>query len=143
MGMRGVRGAITVEKNEKAAIWQAAKAMMQELIERGYQNFLMIGADPSKLSTRIERSSGFIDCITESGYSFQSLEIRDGEINHDEILSFVKKNLKENVSTLVYVPNCWALPEVCDALQNLRDLIPQKLGIIGFDNTEWASFSSP
>lgn len=34
MGMRGVRGAITVEKNEKAAIWQAAKAMMQELIER-------------------------------------------------------------------------------------------------------------
>ena len=34
MGMRGVRGAITVEKNEKAAIWQAAKVMMQELIER-------------------------------------------------------------------------------------------------------------
>ena len=34
MGMRGVRGAITVEQNEKEAIWQAAKAMMQELIER-------------------------------------------------------------------------------------------------------------
>lgn len=32
MGMRGVRGAITVEQNEKEAIWQAAKAMMQEII---------------------------------------------------------------------------------------------------------------
>ena len=123
--------------------YTATHKAMQELIARGYRNFLMIGADPSKLSTRIERSSGFIDCITESGLSFQCLEIRDGEINHAEILSFVKRNLKDTEATLVYVPNCWALPEVCDALQPLRDLIPQKLGIIGFDNTEWASFSSP
>ena len=34
MSMRGIRGAITVEQNEKDAIWQAAKAMMQELIAR-------------------------------------------------------------------------------------------------------------
>ena len=34
MSMRGIRGAITVEQNEKEAIWQAAKAMMQELIAR-------------------------------------------------------------------------------------------------------------
>lgn len=123
--------------------YTATHKAMQELIAHGYRNFLMIGADPSKLSTRIERSSGFIDCITESGLSFQSLEIRDGEINHADILSFVQRNLKDTDATLVYVPNCWALPEVCDALQPLRDLIPQKLGIIGFDNTEWASFSSP
>ena len=123
--------------------YTATHKAMQELIARGYRNFLMIGADPSKLSTRIERSSGFIDCITESGLSFQSLEIRDGAINHADILSFVQRNLKDTDATLVYVPNCWALPEVCDALQPLRDRIPQKLGIIGFDNTEWASFSSP
>lgn len=123
--------------------YTATHHAMQELIERGYQNFLMIGADPSKLSTRIERSSGFIDCITESGLSYQSLEIRDGAIDHHEVLSFVEQNLENQESTLVYVPNCWALPEVCNALQPLRELIPQKLGIIGFDNTEWASFSSP
>lgn len=134
---------------EDASFWvktdnyTATHKAMQELIAHGYRNFLMIGADPSKLSTRIERSSGFIDCITESGLSFQSLEIRDGKINHADILSFVQRNLKDTDATLVYVPNCWALPEVCDALQPLRDLIPQKLGIIGFDNTEWASFSSP
>ena len=34
MSMRGIRGAITVEQNEKEAIWQAARAMMQELIAR-------------------------------------------------------------------------------------------------------------
>ena len=34
MGMRGVRGAITVEKTEKAPSWQAAKAMRQGRIAR-------------------------------------------------------------------------------------------------------------
>lgn len=44
MGMRGVRGAITVEQNEKEAIWQAAKAMMQEIIRRNELSAEDIGA---------------------------------------------------------------------------------------------------
>lgn len=123
--------------------YSATHKAMQTLIERGYQRFLMIAADPSKLSTRIERSSGFTDCITENGLSYRSLEIRDGRIDHAEVLHFVQETLQEQLPTLVYVPNCWALPEICDALQPLHALIPQRLGIIGFDNTEWASFASP
>ncbi len=34
MGMRGIRGAITVEHNEKNEIWQAAAEMMKELLAR-------------------------------------------------------------------------------------------------------------
>ena len=44
MSMRGIRGAITVEQNEKEAIWQAAKAMMQELIARNELDPEDIGA---------------------------------------------------------------------------------------------------
>lgn len=32
--MRGIRGAITVTRNEKEEIWQAAKEMMQEILSR-------------------------------------------------------------------------------------------------------------
>ena len=32
--MRGIRGAITVTRNEKEEIWQAAQKMMQEILSR-------------------------------------------------------------------------------------------------------------
>ncbi len=123
--------------------YTATYKAVESLIGKGYSHFLMIGADPSRLSTRIERSSGFTDCITENGFSFQNLLIKEGEIDGEEILQFVKSNLKKNHPTLVYVPNCWALPEVYKALQPLKDQIPDQLGIIGFDNVEWAIFSDP
>ncbi len=34
MGMRGIRGATTVEHNEKEEIWRAAEEMMQKLLAR-------------------------------------------------------------------------------------------------------------
>ena len=34
MGMRGIRGAITVEHNDNEEIWQAAQSMMQALLTR-------------------------------------------------------------------------------------------------------------
>ncbi len=123
--------------------YTATYKAVESLIDRGYSNFIMIGADPSRLSTRIERSSGFIDCITESGFIYQNLEIKEGEINDEEILNFVRFHMKANHPTLVYVPNCWALPQVYNALQPLKDKIPDELGILGFDNVEWAIFSDP
>ena len=128
-----------VKTDNYDATYQAVEA----LIEKGYSEFFMIGADPSRLSTRIERSSGFTDSVKKNGFGFQNLEIKDGEIDKAEVLSFVKNNMKKDASTLVYVPNCWALPEVYRALQPLKEYIPDKLGILGFDNVEWAEFSSP
>ncbi|MBO5597054.1 MAG: LacI family DNA-binding transcriptional regulator [Oribacterium sp.] len=123
--------------------YTATYRTMEKLMEKGYKTFLMIGADPSRLSTRIERSSGFTDCILENGYSYESLEIKDGEIDGEKVLDFVKSHMKANHPALVYVPNCWALPEVYHALQPLKEKIPKELGIIGFDNVEWAIYSAP
>ena len=123
--------------------YTATYRAIEKLIQKGYGNFLMIGADPSRLSTRIERSSGFTDCMEKNGLSYRNLEIRDGAIDKEEVERFVRLNMDTEKPTLVYVPNCWALPEVYRALQPLKDNIPHKLGIIGFDNVEWAEFSYP
>ncbi|OON86505.1 transcriptional regulator [Oribacterium sp. C9] len=123
--------------------YSATYRAIENLIQKGYKNFLMIGADPSRLSTRIERSSGFTDCISKNGLSFENLEIKEGAIDKEEVERFVRAHMDSERPTLVYVPNCWALPEVYRALQPLKDKIPEKLGIIGFDNVEWAEFSYP
>lgn len=123
--------------------YEATENAVEELVKRGYRHFAMIGADPKLLSTRIERSKGFTDAVEKAGYTVENFEIRDGEISSDAVLSFVKSQITDDAPLLVYVPNCWALPSVYEALQPIRDMIPKKVGIIGFDNTEWASFASP
>lgn len=112
-------------------------------IKKGYQRFLLIGADPSLLSTRIERVTGFVDALLEHNYTYDNLILNNDEHDFNRIKQFLNRNLldfKEN--TLIFVPNCWALPIVFTAMKEYKHLMPS-LGLIGFDNTEWTNFASP
>ena len=51
--------------------------------------------------------------------------------------------LRFGVRTLIFVANCFLLPPVYLALKDYRNLMPDTIGLIGFDNTEWTDFSSP
>ena len=42
--MRGLRGATTVSKNDKEEIWQAAKVLMEELLQKNDISSEVIGA---------------------------------------------------------------------------------------------------
>lgn len=123
--------------------YEATYKTIRRCIERGYEKFIMIGANPSLLSTRIERSSGFIDALEECGYDYENYEIEQDHIDKGKIVEYVKTQMDQNCPVLVFVPNCWALPEVFMALQEIKEQIPGHLGVIGFDNTEWTGFSNP
>ena len=51
--------------------------------------------------------------------------------------------LRFGVRTLIFVANFFLLPRVCLALKDYRNLMPDTIGLIVFDNTEWTNFSSP
>lgn len=122
--------------------YDAVYDMIQEAIDRGYSDFVMITADPSLLSTRIERASGFIDALSDKGYDYKKLIIEQNENQIDKIEEFLDKAVNRNKNTLVFVPNCWALHMVFSAMKNLNFNMPN-IGLVGFDNLEWTNFSSP
>ena len=51
--------------------------------------------------------------------------------------------MRFGVRTLIFVANCFLLPRVYLTLKDYRNLMPDTIGLIGFDNTEWTNFSSP
>ncbi|MGM9927084.1 MAG: substrate-binding domain-containing protein [Bacillus sp. (in: firmicutes)] len=128
-----------VKTNNYEATYQAT----EECIRRGYNKFVIIGASPELLSTRIERSSGFIDALESNGFSCNSLVIEQAQNEKNVISAFVKERMEKGKKLLVFVPNCWALQTVFTALQDLKSQMPDQIGIIGFDNMEWTAFSSP
>lgn len=65
--------------------------MTQSCIEKGYEHFLLITADTSRLSTRIERASGFVDALTDANMRHARLTIEDKHTNLEQIKEFLQK----------------------------------------------------
>ena len=80
------------------------------LIDDGFDEFIMITADPHVLSRNKRKNM---------------------------------QNTRCSVRTLIFVANFFLLPRVCLALKDYRNLMPDTIGLIVFDNTEWTNFSSP
>lgn len=120
----------------------ATREAMETCIAKGYEEFLLLTADPDKLSARKDRTSSFAKVLKSAGKSCASFLLRP-DTTPAEIAGFVTEHLHLNRRTLIFVPTCWALPTVYLALGNFRNLIPDAIGILGFDNTEWTRFSVP
>lgn len=123
--------------------YDATYRTVRSCFERGYRRFLLIGAAPQLLSSRIERFSGFVDALEEAGTGFTQLEIAPHEVDVDEIREFLRANVDGSTPTLVFAPNCWALPDIYVAMREFYPLMPEKLGLVGFDNFEWTEVASP
>ena len=120
----------------------ATRRAVEACLKRGYDDFLMLTADPGKLSVRQDRVSAFSEVLKGAGKACATLPLHSGTAP-GEVSAFVAEHLRLNRHTLLFVPNCWALPTVYLALRNFRNLIPNTVGVLGFDNTEWTRFSAP
>lgn len=113
-----------------------------ECIKKGYENFIMVSADPKVLSTREERISAYRQALIDYNKEYIS-KIVDSNVQPNTILNFVIKNIRLDKKTLIFVVNCWLFPIVFLALRQYKDLMPNNIGLIGFDNTEWTNLSYP
>lgn len=127
-----------VKTNNYAAAFETAEACLK----KGYEDFLMITADPAQLSTRQERARGFADALDRNGRPC-AVRIIGADTPAEEIADFVAGAVRLSRRTLIFVPTCWALPTVHLALKKFMHLMPDSIGLVGFDNTEWSMLVSP
>lgn len=112
------------------------------LIGNGYENYIMITAYPDILSTRKERVKGFYDSLKLKNKKCETIIVEEN-IETEEMAKQINAKLDLNKNTLIFVANCFLLPKVYVALCPLKEYIPNKVGLIGFDNLEWSKLSSP
>lgn len=115
------------------------------LIRKGYNNFLIIEADPSNLSTRLERHDGFYDALNGTNLPVQEFVVKNknDKMLVEKLVEFASKNIDLTKRTVVFSPNCWMLPKVYESLKNFYGLMPNQLGLYGFDNDEWINSVTP
>lgn len=123
--------------------YEAAYKAIEHCIACGYRHFLLIAAAPQLLSSRIERFAGFSDALERRGMTFSQHEIDAKGIDAGEMREFLRANIDGETPTLVFAPNCWALPDIYVAMREFYPLMPEKVGLLGFDNFDWAGVAFP
>ncbi len=113
-----------------------------ELVDKGYNDFILLTADPSVLSTRMERSRGFTDALTIREQRHRT-HIVDYDMSAEVIEASLNEMIDPNRKTLIFAANCWLLGNVFMAVKAQREKIPEQIGLLGFDNLEWTKFASP
>lgn len=127
-----------VKTNNYEAVLNATETM----IEAGYTDFILITADPGVLSTRMERTSGFVDALKQCGLKCSTVLV-ENNTESEEIRAILENQINLKKRTCLFAANCWVLPKVYLALKELRQYIPERIGLLGFDNLEWTELSAP
>jgi DNA-binding LacI/PurR family transcriptional regulator len=128
-----------VKTNNYESTYNAIEAC----ITKGYRRVLMVTAKPEMLSSRIERSSGCEDALEAHGIPLSRYIIPDSDLIEEDLHTWLHTNIDGTTPTLVFAPNCWALPKIYATMQDFYPLMPKTVGLLGFDNLEWAELASP
>ena len=123
--------------------YEASYQAIDACVKKGYRRFLIVTAEPGLISSRVERMSGFVDALESHDIDFSQLVIDDERVDEERLRTFLATNIDGETPTLVFAPNCWALPEVYKCCRDYYGLMPDRMGLLGFDNTEWVSVASP
>ena len=127
-----------VKTNNYEAVYDATEM----LVKQGYSQFVIITADPYVLQTRMERNRGFTDCL-ELAKKPYGMILADSTTTAEALENKLKPYLESDQSTGIFVCNNWLLDKTYLVLRNYQELIPQKIGLIGFDSLDWTELVSP
>lgn len=127
----------------KANLYDGVYSAITECARRGYEEFVIAGSSPNSNRTRYERQAGFTDALSAQGLSWRELLVEQASPSDTMLADWFRLNLHTARRTLVFVPNQWALGRIYRALMTQPQLIPEKVGLLGLNNAEWAGLTTP
>lgn len=134
---RGMSG-LWIKTNNYEAMYETCDLM----VEKGYEYFVNITADPYVLTTRLERTRGLTDNLDLRKLGYDVI-IANEETSDETLKEKLTPIFETKHNVCVVVSSCWLLPMVYRVLQQWKDRIPQDIGLVGFDSLEWTELSSP
>ncbi|WP_455137322.1 LacI family DNA-binding transcriptional regulator [Thermophilibacter sp.] len=112
-------------------------------VERGYDACMVLAADINGARTRSERLRGASDALAERGIAAETVSIDHETPSVADLRHHFEYHIDPSRRTLVFCPHQWALSRALKALDTLRHLMPEHIGLLGLNNTEWTDLTEP
>lgn len=113
--------------------YDITKEAITKLVEKGYNNFVLLTQDPNMLMVRVEKMNGFIDTLEELGVSYK-VQVIDDNITREELNKVINTNIDLDKKNLIFAVNGMVFQKSYDYIKTQNLNIPNNVGIIGFDD---------
>lgn len=127
-----------VKTNNYEAVYETCLS----LVDRGYEEFVLISADPNVLKTRLERYRGFTDSLDYKKKPYEIILASDST-TEDELIIKLSKYKDRKHPVCFFACNNWLLTKVYQAMKHQHMFIGDNCGLIGFDSLEWTELVVP
>lgn len=115
---------------------------VSHLISEGYRKIgVIIG--PLEIMTAKERFEGYKRALQSAGMEFDEHLVESGEYTREGGYRAVKRLLDRAHPDAIFIINNVMTTGALLALKELKIKIPEEVGIVGFDDLEWAPLMDP
>lgn len=112
-------------------------------VERGYDDFVVCAAPPGKMRSRVERMDGMVDALAVRGLEARVVEMDENTTDVQALERKLDAAIAPARRTLVFCPHQWGLARLVKALRSRRHLMPERIGLLGINNEDWADLAEP
>jgi len=115
---------------------------VSHLILEGYKRIGII-TGPLEVMTARERLEGYKKALIEAGIEFNESLVENGKYTQEGGYRAVKRFIERAKPNALFVTNNVMTTGVLLALKEMNIKIPEEIGIVGFDDLEWAPLINP
>ena len=122
---------------------QGAASAVSHLIENGHRKIGLIGSNANDFPSLAQRREAYIQTLQRHGIHETFIEESSLQysVAYDATIRLMKKH--PNITAIFSCNDEIAVKSIIPALQSLNYSVPDDISIIGFDDTDIASYSSP
>lgn len=115
---------------------------MEQLVKKGYEEFLFISENIQLLGPRIERAKGFSEALEKYGKAY-SIQTFSFPITKEKVKDKLIRNIDFSKKTLIFGANGRVLETIFKISKEEQWQMPDPLGILGFDDWGWQELTYP
>ena len=120
----------------------AARMGVQHLVDTGHQNLLYVSEPRKGVSSREERAAAVLACAAEQGRSIKASVFESTALDAAG-LDTALRQLRHHARPAVFCGNAVITLRVAAAAARMGWQLGHDLGLVGFDETEWAPLVGP
>ena len=123
--------------------YMAAYKSVEHLIQQDYRRIAHF-TSPKKINIYKERLRGYLDALKENGIPFDPELIIESNMQLEDGQQSVKKMLEKGLDfDAIFSASDYAAMGAMQILKENNIAVPQEVGIVGFGNEPFTSFTSP
>lgn len=127
----------------KTDLYGAVYETIITCVEKGYEEFVVLSTGSEGARSRAERNRGVSDALGEFGLEAHSVKISHEGPSVETLRHYFEYNVHTSKRTLLFCPHQWGLRRIFKSLEPMRHLIPDRIGLLGLNNVDWADLTEP